>query len=281
MLSADHVYRFDYGDALRTHRDSDAECTIVVTDVDLEEAGEHATVEHAEDGRVTGFAYKPEDPSTGTVATEIFVYDADTLVEVLEDLHREHSTGPDASGSGLGDFGETLVPRFVERGRAVVHALPGYWRDVGQPHHYLAAHLDVLTEDQGLFGDADWPILTRQPPREPARVHAGAVVEDSLLSPGSHVHGEVRRSVVGPGARVASGAVVTDSILFADTVVEESARVHWTIVDERCVVRARAVVGDPAAEGRRGPDQVTILGRDSVVTQDLERGARLEPGTTA
>src|SRR4051794_4093061 len=174
VLSADHVYRLDYGDALRTHRDSDAECTVVVTDVDLAEAGDHATVEHDGEGRVTGFAYKPDNPSTGTVATEIFVYDAQVLVEVLEDLHREHSSSPDSDGSGLGDFGETLVPRFVDRGRTVVHALPGYWRDVGQPHHYLAAHLDVLTDDQGLFGDPDWPILTRQPPREPARVHAGA-----------------------------------------------------------------------------------------------------------
>jgi glucose-1-phosphate adenylyltransferase len=173
------------------------------------------------------------------------------------------------------------VPRFVDRGRTVVHALPGYWRDVGQPHHYLAAHQDVLTDEQGLFGDPDWPVLTRQPPREPAHVHAGAVVEDSLLSPGSHVRGEVRRSVVGPGVRIEPGALVTDSVLFAETVVEEGARVHWAIVDERCVVGRGAVVGDPAAEGREDPEQVTIVGRDSVVRTDLDRGARLEPGTTA
>ena len=281
VLSADHVYRFDYRDALRTHRAADAECTVVVTDVDLDEAGDHATVEHGPDGRVTGFAYKPDDPSTGTVATEIFVYDAAALVEVLEDLHREHSSAPVSSGSGLGDFGESLVPRFVERGGTVVHALPGYWRDVGQPHHYLAAHHDVLTDGRGLFGDPEWPILTRQPPREPARVHAGAVVEDSLLSPGSHVHGEVRRSVIGPGVRVERGAVVADSVLFADTTVQQGARIHWAVVDQRCRVGPGAVVSDADADARRDPDQVTIIGRDSVVTRDLGRGARLEPGTTA
>jgi ADP-glucose pyrophosphorylase len=62
--------------------------------------------------------------------------------------------------------------------------------------------------------------------------------------------------------------------------VEHGARVHWAILDERCVVRKDAVVGDPSADGRGDPGQVTIVGRDSVVSQDLERGARLEPGTT-
>src|SRR4051812_38641319 len=70
VLSADHVYRFDFTDAVETHRRHGAECTIVTTEVDIEEAGEHATVEVGDGGLVTGFAYKPEDPSTGRVATE-------------------------------------------------------------------------------------------------------------------------------------------------------------------------------------------------------------------
>jgi glucose-1-phosphate adenylyltransferase len=280
VLSADHVYRFDYNDAVRTHREQGAECTIVTSEVDLSEAGDHATVESDADGTVTGFAYKPDGPTTGTVATEIFVYDAQVLVEVLEELHRELSGGAAEGDSGLGDFGETLVPRFVDRGRAVVHPMPGYWRDLGQPHLYLAAHRDVLLDDRGLFDDPDWPILTRQPQRVPARVQDGAIVVDSLLSPGSRVHGEVRRSVLGPGVVVEEGATVQDSVVFADSVVERGAAVHWAIVDEGCVVTRGAVVGRPGADATGDPDEVTILGRDSRVAQRLEQGARLEPGTT-
>jgi glucose-1-phosphate adenylyltransferase len=280
VLSADHVYRFDYTDALRTHRDAGAECTIVTTEVDISEAGEHATVESDARGTVTGFAYKPEQPATGTIATEIFVYDAEVLVSVLEELHREHSGQSDAGDSGLGDFGETLVPRLVERGRSVVHPLPGYWRDVGQPHHYLAAHRDVLADDLGIFGDPEWPILTRQPQGVPGRVFAGATVEDSLVSPGARVHGEVRRSVLGPGVVVEAGAIVSDSVVFADCRVEAGARVDWAILDERSVVSKDAVVGGTDARGTDDPEQVTIVGRDSVVTGRVGVGSRLEPGTT-
>jgi glucose-1-phosphate adenylyltransferase len=281
VLSADHVYRFDYIDAVRTHRDSGAECTVVTTELDIDEAGEHATVESDASGTVTGFAYKPAQPTTGTVATEIFVYDARVLVSVLEELHRENAARTGAGDSGLGDFGETLVPRFVDRGRSVVHRLPGYWRDVGQPHHYLAAHLDLLTDDRGIFGDPGWPILTRQPQRVPGRVLDGARVADSLVSPGARIHGDVRRSVIGPGVVVEHGAAVANSVVFADTVVRSGARVDWAIVDERCEIAEDAVVGRPDARATQDSDEVTIVGRDSAVGGRLGAGARLEPGTTA
>ena len=279
VLSSDHVYRFDYMEAVDTHRRTRAECTVVTTDVPIEEAGDHATVQD-DDGVVTDFDYKPEEPATTTVATEIFVYDPDVLVEVLQELRAERSQDSEEGDTGLGDFGESLVPRLVERGRTVVHRLPGYWRDLGQPHLYLAAHQDVLLDDRGLFDDPDWPILTRQPSRVPARVLAGAEVADSLVAPGAVVAGTVRRSVLGPGVRVEEGAVVRNSVVFADTVVRGGATVDWAIVDQGCVIEDGAVVGREDADGTGSPDAVTIVGRDSRVDETLEAAARLEPGTT-
>lgn len=281
VVSADHVYRFDVMDAVATHRRTGAECTVVTSEVPIEEASDHATVEVDADGRVTGFAYKPEHPRTTTVAAEIFVYDPAALVPVLEELHRE--VGPEAGerDTGLGDYGEHLLPRLVDRGNVYAHPMPGYWKDLGQPHKYLAAHHDVLTDDLGVFGDVDWPIVGHHLQRPAARVREGGRVADSLLSPGSVVHGTVIRSVIGPGVVVEAGALVRDSVVFQDTTVAEGARLDWCVVDRDCHVGKGAEVGAPDTDPD-DPDAIVLVGRGSRIgaAAVLDGGSRLEPGST-
>jgi glucose-1-phosphate adenylyltransferase len=280
VMSADHVYRLDYQDVLDTHRERDAECTVVVVESpEGDDPADHGVVEVA-DGRVTGFAYKPDEPATSTIVAEVIAYDPTVLREVLEELHREHGPDSDEGDTGLGDFGDHLLPRLVRRGRTYAHRFDGYWRDVGQPHHYLRAHHEVLTDDRDVLAAPDWPILTRSPQRVPARVLEGGEVVDSLLSPGARVAGVVRRSVLGPGVVVEYGAEVHDSVVLADSVVRAGARVHWSVVDADCEVAPDARLGDPGARALDDPDEVTLVGRGSRVVGSHPAGSRLEPGTT-
>jgi glucose-1-phosphate adenylyltransferase len=286
VMSADHVYRLDYRDVVDTHRAKGAEATVVVTELEgvyAEDASDHGVVDVNRLGRVTSFDYKPDRPRTTTVATEVFLYDPAVLVEVLEELHREQSDEPDegddgVGDSGLGDFGDLLLPRLVDRGKVYAHRLDGYWRDLGQPHHYLNAQLELLDGEAGLF-DSDWPIRTQQPQREPTYAATGSRLEDSLLSPGSRVSGTVVRSVIGPGVVIEEGAEVRESVLFGDTVVRRGARVTRAIVDTGCELLGGAEIGgdDVALDD---PDAIPIVGRESTVGSVLEAGARLAPGTT-
>jgi len=282
VMSADHVYRFDYMDAVRTHREAGASCTVVTTEVRREEAGDHATVEVGEDDVVTGFEYKPDEPKTSTVATEIFVYSPSVLIETLEQLHRELGGDSGPGDTGLGDFGDHLLPRLVESTLVVAHRLPGYWRDLGEPHKYLRAHLDALVDDLGVFDDSDRPILTRHPQRVPARVLDGGRVEDSMLSPGCRVAGTVVRSVIGPGVVVEPGAVVRESVVFTGSVIRSDARVERAIVDRDCVIGAGATVGEHQDGPLDDSESVTLVGRGCRVPDQatIEAGGRLEPGTT-
>jgi glucose-1-phosphate adenylyltransferase len=285
VMSADHVYRLDYRDVLDSHRESGAECTLVTTALPPGgDAGDHGVVEVGEDGRVLGFSYKPDDPpddGQATITMEVIAYDPTVLREVLEELHRETAADSAEGDTGLGDFGDHLVPRLVERGRTFAHRHEGYWRDLGQPHHYLRAHHEVLTDDVGVLSVPDWPVLSRLPQRAPARVLDGGQAVDSLLSPGARVSGRVERSVLGPGVVVEAGALVADSVVFADAVVRSGAEVHWTVLDTGSVVETDARVGRPDAAALDDPDAVTLVGRDSRVGPGvtLDVGARLEPGT--
>lgn len=280
VMSADHVYRLDYTDVVDAHLARSAECTIVTTEVDLADAGHHATVTATRTGIVRRFDYKPEKPSTGVVATEVFVYSPGPLIEVLENLHRELSVDSTTEEpSQLGDFGEHLLPALVSRGHVHAYPLPGYWRDLGRPDTYYAAHTELLDSDTDLF-DPAWPITTNTVRHLPARLEKGSRIVNSMISPGCRIAGSVDRSVLGPGVTVEAGARVADSIVHADVTIAAGATVHAAIVDAGCVIGADARVG-PSRRGTHAPN-ITLLGRDCQVTagHTVDPGARLEPGTT-
>lgn len=281
VMSADHVYDFDLSDALRTHVDSDAECTLVTTTCSLEEAVSHATVRTRRDGTVSEFRYKPERASTRVIAAEIFIYRPDVLIEGLEDLYPSTvASGDDESDTGLGDFGDHLIPWFVDRGKTVTHRLPGYWIDAGRPETYLQAHRDLIDGTIDLFRPS-WPILTRQPQRNAARIDEGAIIADSLISSGARVAGTVRRSVLGPGVVVERGAVVSDSIIFSDTIIRSGAEVSWSIVDERVRIGPDARVGGRPRTRPVPTDRITLIGMEAQVTTGARvgMGERLAAGS--
>ena len=281
VLSADHVYRFDYMDAVDAHLAKDADCTVVTSVVSKTQAKDHAVISVARDGRVSRLSSKPDRPRSGTVATEVFVYRPAALFACLESLHEEINEGGGDTGD-LGDFGDHLLPRMIEGGAVHPHALEGYWQDLGTPARYVAAHRDLLAGRIGQLDDPSWPILTRDSQRAPTHVHTGARVDDSLLSPGCSVRGTVRRSVLGPGVRVETGAVVADSVVLANTTVEAGARVSWSVLDTGVVVGRNASIGGRVPGRAAGDRDLVLVGRDSRLARGtrLGKGARLEPGTT-
>lgn len=282
VMSADHVFHLDLRDVVDRHREWGAECTVVTSEVTKTEARNKAVIETDGD-RVVAVEYKPDQARTTTVATEIFVYDPVVLGEVLSDLRRELVGEAEDDDSGLGDFGEHLLPRLISRGKVYAFAMPGYWRDLGRPEAYLAAHRDLLADRVDVFKHPGRPIMTRRAHRVPARVRDGGSASDALLSNGCDVRGEVRGSVLGPGVVVESGAVVVDSVLGQDVRIEAGAQVHTSVVDDRTVVGRNAQVGARPASTRARDADITLVGVDSRIGRGavVPAGGRLEPGTVA
>ena len=117
--------------------------------------------------------------------------------------------------------------------------------------------------------DPAWPLHTRGGRHSAARLLPGAVVDESLVSGGTRVAGEVRGSVLSPGVVVEKGATVVDSVLLPGVRVRAGATVTRAVLDDRVEVgerghrrrrrrhhagrAGRAAVDAGARGGRRGP----------------------------
>lgn len=282
VLSADHVFALDLTEVVEAHLAADADCTVVTADVTRTEARHNVVVLAGDDGRVTAVEVKPSSPSATTVAVEIFAYRSQTLVAALDELRRRLSDAGELEDGGLGDFGEHLLPHLVRTGRVHTFPIGRYWRDVGRPEAYLAAHRDLIAGRVDALTDLDNPVLSTMVRRAPGVVHAGAQIEDSVVGLGAEVRGRVVRSVLGPGAVVRAGALVQDSVLFEDVVVETGAQVRTAVVDVEVVVGRDAVVGADAPSRNPRDKDITLVGRQSRIARGarVPAGARLEPGTT-
>ncbi|MDO5501931.1 MAG: sugar phosphate nucleotidyltransferase [Actinomycetia bacterium] len=282
VMSADHVFNLDLRPVIWEHLGREAECTVLTAEVPQTEARHKGVVRVGRDGLVTGFEYKPEKASGTTVAAEILVYEPKVLLHELRRLRGELASKEGDGSSGLGDFGDHLLPALVARGKTYATELPGYWKDLGRPQTYLQAHRDLLSGKVDVFDQPGFPILTRWPERAPAMVRPGGQVDDALLSGGVLVMGTVCRSVLGPGVTIERGAVVENSVLGAGVTVRRGAQVHTSIIDDGCEIGRDAVVGGPAPSNLPRDKDIAMLGRDCRIgagTQ-VEAGARLEPGST-
>lgn len=256
VLSADHVYRLDYRDVIDSHlsRADAAAVTMVTTPVPRSEASRFGNVVTDSAGRVTRFAYKPEQPESDLGTAEIFVYDAHALLDSLEHLAEESGTDDDAPG--LKDFGHELLPHLVAQGHAYEYRHAGYWRDVGTIESYFAGHQDLLApEPPFVLDDPHWPIRTFASPRAPARIAASGRVEDSLVSPGCQIAGRVVRSVLGPGVVVEPGATIRDAIVMEGATVRADAVVDHAILDESVVIGEKAKIGKASESA-----SITVVG---------------------
>lgn len=263
MLSADHLYTLDFLDLLDTHRDRGADLTMATTLID-ENPSRYGVVTTDDDGTVTGFDYKPQDPPGNLVAMEVFLFNAASLLTALDEL--------EADGADLADYGEDLLPWFMEHRTVVEHRHEGYWMDLGTLQSYWTAHLQLLDGNGAELDNPDWPILTAQPQLLPARIHATAQVEDSMVAAGAGVRGTVIHSVIGPRAVVESGATVRHSVLLDGVHVASGVTLENVIADAGAHI---------SGGNRRGTDgAVTLIGADGLVstTEDFDHSAALPRG---
>jgi len=272
ILSGDHIYKMDYGPMMRFHEESEADLTIAVMPVPIEEAFRFGIMEVDKNQRITEFYEKPKDRDKGNLASMgIYIFDARKLEERLVDKE---------TGKSRVDFGKDVIPAMLAAGDKI-HAFrfEGYWVDVGTIDSYWSTNLELLEQkpDLDLYAD-NWPIHTKSEERPPAKLGPNAKIVGSMISNGCVVHGAVNNSVLSPGVYVGHGAVVNDSIVMNDAWIGPGAQLNKVVIDKQATIGASSIVGtgDESTVNELMPEKLTngisVVGKNAYVPERSQIG---------
>ena len=237
ILSGDHIYKMDYEKMLKFHKEKEADCTIAVLQVPMEEAPRFGIMNAQEDGKIYEFEEKPAHPKSNLASMGIYIFTWKKLREYLEQ---------DAKTPGsANDFGKNIIPSMLAANEQMyAYAFDGYWKDVGTIDSLWEANMDLLDPKVPLsLYDPDWKIYARNPALPPHYIAPGAHVQNSMVTEGCVIEGTVDFSVVFAGVTIEEGAVVRDSIIMPGSVIQKGAVVDYAIVAEQTIIGENAVVG--------------------------------------
>jgi NDP-sugar pyrophosphorylase family protein len=236
VLNGDVLTDVDLSAMRAFHEARGSRTTILLTRVS--DPRQYGLVETGPDGRLRRFREKPagdEPITTDTINAGVYLLDAALLARI--------------PGGRMVSIEREFFPALIADGTpAYGWIVEAYWRDIGSPAAYRAAHVDLLT------GKARLPL---PPPGEPRG--AGCWVESSaeiaadvqLASPVVVGAGVVARS----GARIGPLAVVGERCR-----IGKEARVEGAVLWERVEVGAASHVRD------------CVIGADVHIGADVDIG---------
>ena len=250
---------------LKFNKEKNADATIAVLDVSMEEASRFGIMITDEDGNIVDFEEKPKNPRSTLASMGIYIFTWSKLRQYLID----NENNPDEDK----DFGKAIIPNMMNAGeKLVAYAFDGYWKDVGTLDSLWEANMDLLNPNIPIdLYDPDWKMYSRNPVLPPQYIGPDAKVENAMVAEGCSVDGTVDFSVIYEGVTIEKGAVVTDSIIMPGSVIKSGAVVEYAIVGENCVINSRARVGKrPEDVENRDDWGIAVVGHNIMISENAE-----------
>lgn len=269
ILSGDHIYKMDYEVMLDFHKASNADVSIAVMPVPIEEASRFGVVIADDKNRITEFQEKPEHPKSNLASMGIYIFNWKILKEALITMSDQSNC----------DFGKHIIPYCFEKGdNLVAYEYNGYWKDVGTLGSYWEANMELIDiiPEFNLYEEF-WKIYTSSEIIPPQYVSPESKIERCIVGDGSEIYGEIYNSVIGAGVTIGKGTVVRDSIIMKGASVGENATIDKGIIAENVVIGDDVHIGvGEEVENKFKPNiysfGLATIGEGSVIPSHVKVG---------
>ncbi|HOJ11513.1 MAG TPA: glucose-1-phosphate adenylyltransferase [Clostridiales bacterium] len=271
ILSGDHVYKMDYSKMLDFHKQNNAEATISVINVPIEEADRYGIMSIDDRGKIYKFEEKPKNPQSTLASMGVYIYTWEVLKNYLIkdniDEQSEH------------DFGKNIIPNMLKDGRSLwAYEFSGYWKDVGTIQAYWESNMELVKRlpEFNLY-EQTWKIYSFNPIMPPHYVDSKGSVNTSVVAEGCMIYGTVKNSVIFPGVVIEEGALIEDSIVMSKSRVGKGAYINHSIIGEGVCVgsNVRIGVGEPVPnEYKPGVynSGITVVGDNACIPGNVVMG---------
>ena len=267
ILSGDHIYKMDYHDMLKDHKRNNADCTIAVRDVPIEEASRFGILNLKKNSRqIEEFEEKPKQPKSTKASMGIYIFTWAKLRQYLVDDENDKTSE--------NDFGKNIIPKMIaDKQRLFAYQFDGYWKDVGTISSLWEANMDILRGSELNLDDDKWKIYARNNAEPPQFITPTGKVCNCLVSEGTVVKGTVKDSIISHSVTIGEGAYVEASIIMPGAVIEDGADVRYSIIGWDATVGKNAMVGETLDECRPGEWKISVIAPKYELPADSVVGA--------
>ena len=270
ILSGDHIYKMDYAAMLKYHKENNADATIAVLEVPMEDASRFGIMNADENDKIYEFEEKPEHPKSNLASMGIYIFTWSNLRKALIEDEKIH---PDS------DFGKHIIPKMLGEGQSLyAYRFKDYWKDVGTIESYWAANMELIKTlpEFNLYEDF-WKIYTKSDYQPPQYTGENASIKTSIVSEGAQIYGSIEHCVISKNVTIEEGAVVKDSIIMEGCVIGKNAVLDRVIVDQNTVIGDNVKMGlwDNIPNEQKPKiynTGITVIGSDTVVPDNIEIG---------
>lgn len=260
ILSGDHIYKMDYSKLLKYHIENDAECTIAVRTVPIEEASRFGIMNVNDDGSIYEFEEKPKKPKSNLASMGVYIFKSNVLYQYLiED---------EADKKSDNDFGKNVIPALLRDERRVfAYKFDGYWKDVGTIHSLWEANMELL---DGTFNirDKKFKTYARNYAKPPSYIAKNCEIKNSFVAEGCSVKGKISHSVISTGCTIEEGVEIYDSVIMPETVIKKGSVIKYAIIGENVIVDENTRIGDDPVFYDEDEWDISVVGKGKHVVKN-------------
>jgi glucose-1-phosphate adenylyltransferase len=271
ILSGDHIYKMDYSRMLDFHKEKNAEATISVINVPIQETRRYGIMNVDCDEKIYEFDEKPENSKSTLASMGVYIFTWKILKDYL--------IKDDKSTESEHDFGKNIIPVMLKEGRNLyAYNFQGYWKDVGTIQAYWESNMELVKRvpEFNLYDQA-WKIYSPNPAMPPHYVGPEGNVQTSVIAEGCMIYGSVKRSVIFQGVTIESDALVEDSIIMTNSKIGNGAYINHSIIGENVWIGNSIKIGiGGMVENEYKPaiynSGITIIGDDASIPNNVTMG---------